>query len=263
MRLLFIRHGDPNYELDALTPEGKIEAECLAKHIDYWNIDDIYLSPLGRAQETASYSIRALEEQRGTKIDTVTLPWIREFNALVDVPANNEYLNMYPNALNPDKTLRKHIVWDIVPGFLNDHPEYYDSKAWKESQLAKETDLLEQYSWVVNGIDEVLASYGYVRDGMNYRVEKECTKTIAFFCHFGVTSVILSHLMNTSPFTLLQGTIIAPTSVTEVITEERQQGIASFRTWKMGDVSHLIMEGVEPAFSGRFCEVYSNDSQRH
>ena len=52
MRLLFIRHGDPDYENDALTETGKFEAEALAKHISEWNIDEVYLSPLGRARDT-------------------------------------------------------------------------------------------------------------------------------------------------------------------------------------------------------------------
>ena len=33
MRLLFISHGDPDYENDTLTEKGVREAECLAKYI--------------------------------------------------------------------------------------------------------------------------------------------------------------------------------------------------------------------------------------
>ena len=31
MRLLFIRHGDPDYVLDGLTPTGQLEAELLSE----------------------------------------------------------------------------------------------------------------------------------------------------------------------------------------------------------------------------------------
>ena len=111
--------------------------------------------------------------------------------------------------------------------------------------------------------DEFLAEYGYVREGNHYRVVKESEETVTFFCHFGLTCVLLSRLWNVSPFVLWHGLVMAPTSVTEVVSEEREQGIAYFRGLKIGDVSHLIMGGEEPSFAARFCEVYSNTEQRH
>ena len=263
MRLLFIRHGDPDYVNDSLTETGAREAASLAGHIAEWNIDDIYLSPLGRARETARYSINAL----GLDFDEIskkyTKDWLMEFNAVVDVPAMPHYLEAYPNSVLPDGSLRKRICWDMVPAYLNRHPEYLETWGWRDTELIRDTDVAEQFDWVCNGLDILLAEYGYVRDGMGYRVEKECDKTIAFFCHFGVSCVMLSHLINASPFSLWHGLCLAPTSVTDIYTEERQQGYASFRAWKTGDVSHLIRDGIEPSFSARFAEVYSNTEQRH
>ena len=60
MKLIFIRHGDPNYEIDGLTEKGQREAQLLADYIKNYNIDEIYMSPLGRAQQTAEYSLKAL-----------------------------------------------------------------------------------------------------------------------------------------------------------------------------------------------------------
>ena len=108
-----------------------------------------------------------------------------------------------------------------------------------------------------------LAEHGYVRERNHYRVEKESTETVTFFCHFAISCVLLSHLWNVSPFVLWHGLVLAPTSVTEVVTEEREQGIAYFRGTKVGDISHLYAGGEEPAFAARFCEVYSNEDQRH
>lgn len=263
MRLLFIRHGDPDYEHDALTEIGKTEAKALAAHISDWAIDEIYLSPLGRARDTSFYSLDALGLDRDVMVRTRTFDWLQEFNAEVDIPAMPEYLEAYPNSVLPDGSLRKRICWDIVPAYLNKHPELYELQAWRDTKLVHDTDIAEKYDWVCDGIDSLLAEYGYVREGTGYRVEREYTGTIAFFCHFGVTCVILSHLTNMSPFGLWHGTALAPTSVTEVFTEERQQGYASFRAWKMGDVTHLTLEGLKPSFSARFAEVYSNMEQRH
>ena len=38
MKLLFIRHGEPDYEHDSLTPEGFREAECLAERLSQLDI---------------------------------------------------------------------------------------------------------------------------------------------------------------------------------------------------------------------------------
>ena len=59
----------------------------------------------------------------------------------------------------------------------------------------------------------------------------------------------------------LHSLALLPTSFTEVITEERQKGIAYFRTLHVGDTSHLRMGGEDPSFACRFCEVYSDESR--
>ena len=56
MKLIFIRHGEPNYEIDSLTEKGWREAELLSKRTVKWNVTDFYCSPLGRAKDTASYT---------------------------------------------------------------------------------------------------------------------------------------------------------------------------------------------------------------
>ena len=57
MKLIFIRHAEPDYEKDSLTPKGFREAELLAKRVASWGIKDIYCSPLGRAKATAKPGI--------------------------------------------------------------------------------------------------------------------------------------------------------------------------------------------------------------
>ena len=55
MKIIFIRHGEPNYEIDSLTEKGWREAEMLSKRTAKWNVTDLYCSPLGRAKDTASF----------------------------------------------------------------------------------------------------------------------------------------------------------------------------------------------------------------
>ena len=84
------------------------------------------------------------------------------------------------------------------------------------------------------------------------------TDTLVFFCHLGVSCVLMSHLFNCSPMQLWQNIAMAPSSVTTLVTEERRAGIAIFRASAIGDVSHLYAEGEAPSFAARFCEVHGD-----
>ena len=57
MRILFIRHGDPDYINDTLTKKGHREAKLLAERAADLNLGSCYVSPLGRAKDTAQYCL--------------------------------------------------------------------------------------------------------------------------------------------------------------------------------------------------------------
>lgn len=53
MKLIFIRHAEPDYSIDSLTEKGFYEAQLLAKRTAGWKVTDFYCSPLGRAIRTS------------------------------------------------------------------------------------------------------------------------------------------------------------------------------------------------------------------
>lgn len=67
MKLLIIRHGDPDYAADSVTKKGAREAEMLAERLSHLNVHTFYVSPLGRAQRTAAPALQLLHK------DAVTL----------------------------------------------------------------------------------------------------------------------------------------------------------------------------------------------
>ena len=60
MKILIIRHGDPDYTIDSLTEKGKTEAELLSDRISKMDIKKFYVSPLGRAKATADYTLKKM-----------------------------------------------------------------------------------------------------------------------------------------------------------------------------------------------------------
>ena len=148
--------------------------------------------------------------------------------------------------------------WDWLPQDWLKDPLLLDREHWHEHPVFTEMDLKSAYDRVIAEFEKVLAEHGYIRDGLCYRVEHATSETLVFFCHFGITGMILSHLMNVSPMVLWHGLAIAPSSVTTIYTEERRPGIACFRASSVGDISHLYVCGQQPSFAARFCEVYGN-----
>ncbi len=242
MRILIIRHGDPNYELDCLTEKGKREAALLAEVLKKEKIDYFYSSPLGRAKETCAFVAKAM----GREQDVVVKPWLREFSHAVTLPTGE----------------KSGIMWDMLPEVWTKEDKMYDYRAWQEQEFYRKSEIPQAYQEVVNFLDELLKSHGYEREGRGYRVEKANRDTIAFFCHFGLEMVLLSHLLQISPVVLHHHFVALTTSVTTLYTEERRKGKALFRCAGFGDIGHLLAGGEKPSFSARFCEVFESD-ERH
>lgn len=64
MKILIIRHGDPDYAIDSLTEKGRREAELLSERIAPLDVKAYYVSPLGRARDTAAYTLKRQGELR-------------------------------------------------------------------------------------------------------------------------------------------------------------------------------------------------------
>ncbi len=241
MKILIIRHADPDYSIDSLTKKGWVEAECLSEKLVKMDINAFYTSTLGRAKDTASLTLKKL----GREADGV-FEWLKEFPSVI---------------IRPD--CGKSIAWDWLPADWTKVEDFYSKDKWGNVTQMAEGKVREEYDRVVGEFDKLLAKHGYVREGNFYRAEKPNSDTIAIFCHFGSGCVLLSHLLGVSPMVLWHGLCAAPSSVTTLTTEERREGVASFRMNSYGDVSHLYAKGEEPAFAARFCEMYTNKEERH
>lgn len=246
MKLILIRHGEPDYEHDGLTEKGRREASLLAERILRWNVKDIYVSSLGRAKETAKYTLEALHREPAEVCE-----WMKEFYYPVTDPVTGRYS----------------VPWDFMPGYFTDIPVMYDKDKWSDAEVYKQNPAIPgAYRDICTHFDETLLRYGYRRiDGIaggyyehliQEPEEDGPESALLFFCHLGLTCVLMSHLMGISPALLWHGLYLAPTSVTVFNCEERMDHAAWFRAQVIGDTSHL-REGNEPvSASGAFSEVF-------
>ena len=235
MKLIFIRHGDPDYVKDSLTEKGWREAELLSGRVKDWNVKEFYCSPLGRAKDTASLTLNKV----GRK--AVTYDWLQEFYYRV----------------TDEQTGQERIAWDFMPNYFCSHDGLHNKDEWFKTAVMSSGDIEKHYSEVKQGIDGLLASYGYVRreDGV-YAVKEHNDDNLVFFCHFGITALLTGYLTGIAAPALWQGFFMAPTSITVLGSEERLPGEAAFRVQVFGDYRHLIEGGEPVSASGYFTDIF-------
>ncbi len=241
MRILIVRHGDPDYQKDSLTERGWAEARALADRLEKLEVKEFYCSPLGRAKDTASVTLERLHRE------AVICPWLMEF---------------CPPVIQYPGTDKEHICWDWLPEDWTTVPLFYDEERWSEHPAFTAAHVREAYDEVTGQWDALLAKHGYERRGKCYHVTERNRDTIVLFCHFGLECVLLSRLLSMSPMILWHGFVAAPTAVTTIYTEERRDGTASFRIQSFGDLSHLYQKGLQPSFAARFCEAFDDLGER-
>ena len=176
MRILFIRHGEPDYDNDCLTSEGRIQADLLARRLVDEKIDEMWTSPYGRARETAAPTA---EEK---KMSVGTLDFMHEI----------DWERTDGNPLFADKD-----PWDFademaIAGLDPSTPD------WREHPYFKSNSVLDCIDYVEKGFDKWLEGYGYIRDGYYYNhTEEEAEhRAVAIFSHGGSSSIAISHLLN-------------------------------------------------------------------
>ncbi len=234
MKILIIRHGNPDYSIDSLTEKGWREAELLAKRLAGMKIDAFYCSPLGRARDTAKPAMELMGRE------AQILPWLEEFSGKYISP----------------RTGKMELAFDLMPQYWSIQPEMFDREKWLDNGLYRTGNVREIYEKTVRGIDGLLADYGYVRKpgSLVFECSKNDDTVICLFCHCVMGQTIIAHLLG-MPAPLVWHTTMLPTSsVTTLVTEERVPGEVLFRMFQMGDTSHLYAAGEPVSTAGMFRE---------
>ncbi|MBR3844215.1 MAG: histidine phosphatase family protein [Clostridia bacterium] len=238
MKLIIIRHAEPDYESDSITPKGKREAALLAERITaIKNIAGVYVPPMGRALATAAPCADRLQ------IQPEILPWLQEFRGRIVDPQTGE----------------NRIPWDLKHELWENQSMLLDETHWADHPLMASSSptVREIYNETCRELNKFLAAHGYFHQGNRmYRCEENSDKTLVLFCHMALAMAMVGYLTQTSPFALWHGFCMPPSSVTTVVTEERIKGLVSFRCFQVGDTSHLAIGKEPPSRMAMFQEIY-------
>lgn len=171
MRIIFVRHGEPDYARDCLTPTGKRQAAAAARRLEKEGIQEIYASPMGRAHETAQSTADLL----GLPITTL------EFMHEISWGGGNTPENGHPWTLSD---------WMIS----REDFDFYHSD-WREHPYFAENIAVQYLDAVSSQFDAFLLTQGYRHEGTRFFCETDEQKTIAVFSHGGSGACVLSHLL--------------------------------------------------------------------
>lgn len=222
MRIIIVRHGEPDYKNDCLTETGRKQAELAAERLRGEGIEEIWSSPLGRAYETAEAAAKVLE------LPIKTLDCMKEVR-WGSTDGSELYHGGHP--------------WDIVDEMARQGMEL-NSPDWREGPYFRTNNVVGCVDEVEKGIDEWLAGLGYVREGLYYR-HKEAEqehRTIALFCHGGSSSAAIGHIMNI-PFPYVCAMLHMEFTGITILRLDRKEGIATLPCLELANDGRHIVEG--------------------
>ena len=235
MLLFYIRHGDPIYHPDSLTPLGQRQAEAIAKRFAVYGLDEIYSSPAIRARETARPTCEVLKKE------ATILDWCAESLAHKDMSVQvEEGYREWGFVHQPTREL-----------FMRAEVRAL-GREWYTHPLFAETNFAEGVKRVERETDSFLSSLGYRHDRERggYIAENPNDKRIALFAHEGFGKLFLSAVLDIPYNEICTKFSIGYTGMT-VINFRSVNGFCIPEVLQHSSDSHLYREGLGTKYHNR------------
>ena len=235
MLLYIVRHGDPDYDTDSLTPRGVLQAESVAKRLGGVGISQIFSSPMGRAKQTAEPLCRMLD------LPCQIEPWTHEIEA--------EDLSSYSD-LGFDCTegsvyaLNAHILGN--GGYDLSYSHTFESPMFKGTQMDKVQEYLTEHG------NAFLERLGYREENGAYRILRPNEDRVALFCHGDFSRTWLSILLRIPLHVMFSSFSFSHTGVTVLQFKNNENGWTAPRCLCLGDLSQMYAHGPDMNYNGEF-----------
>ena len=188
MRIIFVRHGEPDYANDCLTENGRFQAQSTAARLHNENIAAVYSSPMGRAMETASYTAK----DHG--LEVIPLDFMHEIDWGDKADPITKESEKVPFNGHP---------WSLGYKLITENPEYVGSYDWDKHHYFRDNKCLAYYDRISKELDAFMAEKGYEGSKSLYKCKRVNDETYAVFAHGGSGAVLFSHLFGLPfPFVL-------------------------------------------------------------
>lgn len=235
MLLFFVRHGDPIYVPDSLTPLGRRQAEAVAKRLARYGLDQIYVSSSARAIQTSEPTCEIL------KMQSTILDWCNESHAWAELAfsANGgEYRWVFQQ-----EDYRKLLI----------SPEIYAlGEVWYDHPSFEGTKVKEGTLRIRRETDAFMKNLGYVHDRERkvYVSEQENDSRVALFAHQGFGLAFLSALLDI-PYPLFSTRFDMGHTGMTVIEFSPVAGECVPQILQLANDSHLYAEGLPTDYQNR------------
>lgn len=240
MLLFYVRHGDPNYENDSLTPLGQQQAEAVVARMERIRPDRIFCSNLNRAYLTA----KPTADRFGAEITRVD--FLDEKKAYFDMRCEHKD-GMYGGGK---------YSWGMdIPEYrvLFASPEVrkMDRDWYRHPVFSDHTGFGACMERVQKGTDDFLASLGYRHDHERcaFVAERPNDERIAVFAHQGVGLIFLSALLDIPYPQMCTHFDISHSGIT--VIDFAGEGIVVPRVLQLSNDSHLFASGMTTKYNNR------------
>ena len=229
MRLFFVRHGQPIYDPDSLTPLGHEQARALAKRFLHKGPDKVYASSSTRAIQTAQPTCDLLGKE------PIICDWAHEMHAFEDFHAKD--------AEGADRWILD--VPEMIRLF-NDPEVVKLGAEWYKHPCFGDNDYGRGVKRVDEAVDAFMLEQGYRHDREKkcYYIEGDNPRRIALFAHYGFGMAFLSSLMDIPYNVFLPRFNICLTGVTEILFYHHGDGMVIPQIVRHSDDGHLYREGL-------------------
>ena len=226
MILYYVRHGDPVYEPDSLTPLGQRQAEAVAKRFAVYGLDKIYASTSNRAILTAKPTCEVL------KLEAELLDFANEGHAWREL------------TVDLDEGRRTWLFHHKKTAELFNSKEIRDlGDRWYDSPLFEGTTFKEGMLRIHQGVDELFESLGYRHDRERhvFEVKQDSKERVALFAHQGFGLLFLSSVLDI-PYPIFASRFdLSHSSVTAIeFPAPDADGICRPKILQLSNDSHLF-----------------------
>lgn len=221
MRIVFVRHGHPDYKNDCLTELGHIHAEAAAERLKDETPSRIFASTCGRAYETAEH----IAAKHGA-MPLERCEFMREikWGSLTEEPIHR---NGHP--------------WFVADDMVADGQSVANAN-WATEEPYSRSKVVSCTKVASDGFDALLSALGYEREGYYYRVTQKNTDTVFMVSHGGSSSAVISHMLNI-PFPQFCATIRPDfTAITVLVLSGETGALITPQVELLNDARHIRTE---------------------